>query len=106
MKLTFEDITKLAQNTAMDIWGTREPKKLLEKLREEVGELEEALLDIDLDDKDPLAKINVLKEFGDVMFCLMRFADQLNIDPADALAMTVVKIQERDKFNVANRREC
>jgi len=104
MKLTLEDIVKLAQDTATDVWGPRDPKKLIEKLREETDELEEALLDIDLDQYNSSTKLNVLKEFGDVLFCLMRFADQLSISPGDALAMTIVKIQERDKFDVANRK--
>ncbi len=107
MKLNLKNIVELAQYTAMDVWGPRDPIKLIEKLREEIDELEEAITEIDINNLEAtpsLKKLNVLKELGDVLFCLVRFADQLNIDPMHALTLTIVKIQERDKFDVANRR--
>lgn len=105
MNLNLEDFVKLAQCTATDVWGPRDPIKLLDKLKEEVDELQEAASNINLDNLEgahPLLRFEVLKEFGDVMFCLFRFADQLGISPKDALGLTVVKIQERDKFGVAH----
>ena len=103
--MTLEDVIGLAQDTATDVWGPRDPIKILDKLKEEVEELDEASSIINLNnlnDVSPQLRLEVIKEFGDVLFCLFRFADQLDLDPKDALAMTVVKIQERDKFGVAN----
>jgi len=103
--MNLEDFVELAQCTATDIWGPRDPIKILEKLKEEVEELQEAASNINLEnlkDAHPSLRFEVLKELGDVMFCLFRFADQLGISTKDALALTVVKIQERDKFGVAH----
>ena len=102
MKLNLSDIVELAQDTAMDVWGRREPIKIIEKLKEETNELEEALVKLD-GTHTAKDKLDLFKEFGDTMFCLVRLARELNIDPIDALALTIVKIQERDKFGVANR---
>lgn len=104
MKIELENMVKLAQSTAMDAWGPREPTKILEKLREETDELDEALSDLD-QFKSSSHKFEVLKEFGDTLFCLIRFADQLDIDPGEALSLTLVKIQERMKFNLTKKAE-
>jgi len=102
MKIELESMIKLAQNSAMDAWGPREPRKILEKLREEVEELDEAMIYFGKYD-GAKNKFEVLKEFGDALFCLVRFADQLDIDPGEALSLTIVKIQERMKFNLTKR---
>jgi NTP pyrophosphatase (non-canonical NTP hydrolase) len=108
MEMNLEDIVKLAQSTATEVWGPRDPIKILEKLKEEVDELCEAVAAIrDLNNLDmvhPQLRLEVKKEFGDVLFCMVRFADQIKLIPKDALALTIVKIQERDKFGVANVR--
>lgn len=107
MKMTLEDVVKLAQDTAADVWGPRDPIKILDKLREEVNELDEASSSINLNslnEAHPELRMEVIKEFGDVLFCIFRFADQLGLSAKEALAMTIVKIQERDKFGIANGR--
>ena len=100
--VNFEEMVELAQDVATDVWGTREPMKMMDKLKEEVGELDEAI-DLNLVGYTS-RKLDVMKELGDVLFCVFRLADNLGLDPASALALTIVKIQERDKFNVANRK--
>lgn len=105
MKIDFNDITELAQGTAMDIWGPREPAKLIEKLKEEVAELEEAWDSMEKKDEalQTPAKFDVMKELGDVLFCVVRFAHNIGVSPRDALALTIVKIQEREKFGIAKK---
>lgn len=100
--INFQEMVELAQCVATDVWGPRDPIKMMEKLKEEVGELQEAL---GCDTDHPLEKFDIMKELGDVLFCVFRLADNLSLDPASALALTIVKIQERDKFNVANRKK-
>lgn len=99
--INFEEMVELAQHVASDVWGPREPNKMIHKLREEVDELELAVCN---NPSDALHKLDAMKELGDVLFCIFRLADNLGLDPTNALALTVVKIQERDKFNVANRK--
>lgn len=101
MDIGLEGMIDLAQHVAADVWGPRDPKKMMEKLKEEVDELEEA---IHFNPYQPAELFEVMKEFGDVMFCIFRLADNIGIDPTSALALSIVKIQERDKFNVANRK--
>jgi NTP pyrophosphatase (non-canonical NTP hydrolase) len=98
--IDLEEMVDLAKHVASDIWGPRDPLKLMAKLREEVGELGEALRSI----ANPSDKFDVIKELGDVLFCIFRLADNVGLDPASALGLSIVKIQERDKFNVANRK--
>lgn len=102
MKIDFNGMVELAQCVATDVWGSRDPIKIMEKLKEEVDELNEA---IEADPDHPIEKFEVMKELGDVLFCIFRLADNLGLDPTNALSLTVVKIQERDKFNVANRKK-
>lgn len=105
MEISLEEVVKLAQETASDTWGPRDPLKLIEKLQEEVAELESALEILKgVEEDSPTIiedKLSVLKEMGDVLFCVVRLAHNLNVDIRDALEMTVVKIQERVKFGVA-----
>lgn len=102
MRIDFSSMVELAQCVATDVWGSRDPIKIMEKLKEEVDELNEA---IEADPDHPIEKFEVMKELGDVLFCIFRLADNLGLDPTNALSLTVVKIQERDKFNVANRKK-
>lgn len=101
MRIDFTNMVELAQCVATDVWGSRDPLKLIEKLQEEVGELKEA---IEADPDHAIEKFEVVKELGDVLFCIFRLADNLGLDPTQALSLTIVKIQERDKYNVANRK--
>lgn len=99
--INFDEMVKLSQSVASDVWGPRDPKKMMAKIKEEVDELEEAIY---LNPSKPIESFEVMKELGDVLFCIFRLADNLGLDPTSALALTIVKIQERDKFNVANRK--
>ena len=106
MKIDFNDIVKLAQGTAMDVWGPRAPDKIIEKLKEEVNELEQAWKITQCQNVEQTSvKFDVMKELGDVLFCIVRFAHNIGISPQDALALTIVKIQEREKFGVAKKKE-
>jgi NTP pyrophosphatase (non-canonical NTP hydrolase) len=105
MKISLEDMVELTQQTASDVLGPRDPGKILDKLKEEVDELYEAASAINLNNLEmvyPKLRMEVIKEFGDVLFCMVRFVDQIGLNPKDALALTIVKIQERDKFGVIN----
>jgi len=101
MKINFNDMAELAKNTALNAWGTRDPAKLIEKLKEEVAELEDAWND--LDEEDASTKFDIIKELGDVLFCVVRLADNMSVSLQDALAMSIVKIQEREKYGVMTK---
>ena len=101
INIEFDEMVELAQDVASDVWGPREPMKMMGKLKEEVGELEDAIRN---NPSVALHRFNAMKELGDVLFCVFRLADNLGLDSTSALALTIVKIQERDKFNVANRK--
>jgi len=100
MKIELEEMIWFAQSVAMNTWGPRQPSKLLDKLIEEVDELRGALLQFNMVSNGANNKLELLKEFGDTLFCLIRFADQLDIDLGEALSLTIVKVQERIKFDL------
>lgn len=62
-------------------------KDVLEKVKEEIGELEEAL---DTQDKDSISS-----EIGDTLFSLAQLARHLKIDPEQSLRMTNLRFRKR-----------
>lgn len=102
MKLTLDGIVKLAEEIDLDVWGRKSPEHLMKHLKEEVGELEDAFRHLSEQPDDPSLQLDVLKEFGDVLFCLVSVSYQYNLGLKEAIALTVTKLQERRKFDVYN----
>lgn len=67
-----------------------EPQQVIEKLKEELEELQ---AEIEVMDKDKMEA-----EFGDVMFSMINYARFLNINPEDALERTNKKFIRRFKY--------
>jgi MazG family protein len=65
----------------------REPKEVLEKTKEELAEIEEALASSD--------KKQIEEEIGDLLFALASFARKLDIDPEQALKGSLRKFKAR-----------
>jgi tetrapyrrole methylase family protein/MazG family protein len=69
-------------------------KDVLEKVREEFSETEEAFKDLQ---KNPNAKAHVEEEIGDLLFSIAQFARHLEIEPEQALRKANKKFE--DRFN-------
>lgn len=65
-----------------------EPEQVLDKVKEEINELEEEV-------KNKTAAEKIEDEFGDVLFSLINYARFLNINPEDALEKTNRKFIKR-----------
>lgn len=81
-----EKLQKKAAKVGFD-WG--EPGPVIAKIREEIGELEDALSG---DTPDQTA---VAEEVGDLLFAVANLARHLNVDPEDALRGTNEKFRRR-----------
>jgi len=81
-----EKLQKKAAKVGFD-WG--EPGPVLAKIREEIGELEEALADGSPGDAA------VADEVGDLLFAVANLARHLKVDPEDALRGTNDKFRRR-----------
>jgi XTP/dITP diphosphohydrolase len=64
-----------------------ETEQVMEKLREEVGELEQAVQTGNLEE--------IRAEFGDVLFSFINYARFLGVDPEEALELTNRKFVQR-----------
>lgn len=72
------------------------PEHRVLDLVSETGELSKELLRSgDYGDGDVATTDAVVAEFGDVYYCLLSLADELGIDPDDALAASLEKYRER-----------
>lgn len=104
MKMTFEELAKLASDTDLQLWGKKRLDHLLKHLKQEVDELvaESDQLDPAMfpNGTDPKKRFEFKKEFGDVLFCLVSLAYQFDVDINEALALTITKLQERLKYGV------
>lgn len=104
MKLTFEELAKIAQETDYEMWGNKKLSHLLDHLKQEVEELIEASGQLDPavfpGGTNPQKRFEFKKEFGDVLFCLVSVAGQFNVDMNESLALTITKLEERIKFGV------
>jgi ATP diphosphatase len=78
---------KLQQQAALVGFDWASPTPVLEKLREEMGELLEAMATGDPD--------QVEDELGDVLFVVTNLARQLQVDPAKALRRANAKFEQR-----------
>lgn len=73
------------------------PSQVIEKLKEELGELQQEIQVMDQD--------NMEAEFGDVLFSLINYGRFLNINPEDALERTNKKFIGRFKYLEEKARE-
>ena len=96
--LSLEDVIEMAFKVDQNYYGPKANEGMLRYLKGEIQELEESTLASD--DGDTEEAFNGVQEFGDVLFCLVSFAKQNNIDIKYALMLTVTKIQERIKHGV------
>jgi nucleoside triphosphate diphosphatase len=78
---------KLQEKAARVGFDWKEPKPILDKIEEEIGELREAM---SKDDKEAMQD-----EFGDVLFALVNFGRHLGIDAESALRQTNDKFRRR-----------
>lgn len=72
-----------------------QPEQVWEKVQEELEEFKEAA---DAAGKNPEAKEEMEKEFGDLLFSLVNYARFLNINPEDALERTNLKFINRFEY--------
>jgi len=95
--LDLNDVINIAYGVDQKFYGKKSNHNMTKYLAEEVNELAEA---VNLNSSYPGHKFEVLQEFGDVLFCLVSFAKQNDIDIASALMLTITKIQERIKHGI------
>jgi tetrapyrrole methylase family protein/MazG family protein len=89
--------TEKVQNKARKVgFDMRNTAETMDKLREEVGELQEA---IDAEDAP-----NIEEELGDVLFCAVNVARFLHVDPEQALHRACDKFIRRFRFMEENAR--
>ncbi len=81
-----EKLTNRAGRVGFD-WPSPEP--VLEKLQEEIAELEEAISSPSLD------QVHVAEELGDMLFVVANLCRKLNVDPEEALRAANAKFQKR-----------
>jgi MazG family protein len=81
-----EKLTKRAGRVGFD-WPSPEP--VLEKLEEEIGELEEAI------DKPKPDKTHITEELGDILFVVANLCRKLEVDPEEALRAANAKFVKR-----------
>lgn len=95
--LSLEEVIDVAFSVDQQFYGRKPNDGMMRYLKGEVDELIES---VNLCEIDPREKLNAAQEFGDVLFCLVSFAKQNDIDIKYALMLTVTKIQERIKHGV------
>jgi ATP diphosphatase len=81
-----EKLTKRAARVGFD-WPSAEP--VLEKLQEEIGELEEAL------DSPARDEVHIAEELGDILFVVANLCRKLSVDPEVALRNANSKFGKR-----------
>jgi uncharacterized protein YabN with tetrapyrrole methylase and pyrophosphatase domain len=81
-----EKLTKRAGRVGFD-WPSPEP--VLEKLEEEIGELEEAIGSPKPD------KAHIAEELGDILFVVANLCRKLEVDPEEALRAANAKFVKR-----------
>ena len=86
-------MSALSQSNAIQAYAVKrgfdwdEVSQVLEKLREEVQEIEDAIAEGDAQ--------HILEEMGDVLFCAVNVARKLGIDSEDALLRANKKFERR-----------
>lgn len=83
---------QLGQRAARVGFDWPDARQALEKVHEEVGELEELL------DADDVDRARLSAELGDILFAVINVARKLNLSAEDALAQTNQKFRRRFAF--------
>lgn len=96
--LDLEKVIDIAFDVDQKFYGPKPNDGMMRYLRGEVNELVESVHASDAGNISE--RFNAAQEFGDVLFCLVSFAKQNNIDIKYALMLTITKIQERIKHGV------
>jgi len=96
--LNLEEVIDVAFKVDQKFYGPKPNDGMMRYLQGEVAELVES---VRLANDSTDEAFNAVQEFGDVLFCLVSFAKQNNIDIKYALMLTVTKIQERIKHGVS-----
>ncbi len=92
MNIKFEELELLAKSLDAELYGDVGNEALFRYLEEEIDELGQQNYP-----ETTKEKLNQVEELGDVLFCLVAYARQNNIDMKHALAITICKLQDRIK---------
>lgn len=90
---------KLQNKAAKVGFDWDDPRAVIDKVREEIAEVEEVL------DEDPRDDVHLEEEIGDVLFALANLARHLDIDPDKALRGANSKFRKRFRYiedNIGN----
>ncbi len=90
--MTFDELIIEAQQTDAKVFGDVKDEELFQYLLGEIQELRDA----------EQYSFNQIEEWGDCMFVMMAFARQKQIDPKQALSMTITKLRDRRKQSMEN----
>lgn len=73
-----------------------DPSERINDMISEIGELSKEILKAtEYGDSELKMNSQIKDEFGDVYYCLLSLAEELNIDPDEALEQSLDKYQER-----------
>lgn len=97
-ELNLQDLIKIADEIDATLFGKKSNEVLFKHLHEEVEEFN-AELNSEAE-TETQKKLEQLKEFGDVLFCIISIARQNDLSITHALSLTITKLQERIKFNI------
>ncbi|MCL4109374.1 UNVERIFIED_CONTAM: hypothetical protein GTU68_033199 [Idotea baltica] len=86
-------IQEKVKNVGFD-W--EEPQQVWAKVKEELGEFEHEVQQLDAGETDNKEKLE--GEFGDILFALVNYARHLDINPEDALEKTNRKFKRRFEY--------
>lgn len=104
MKLNLDELIKIANDVDDTLYGEKSNEDLFKHLQEEFDEFKESSGAVEVwKDNDTFytkCRFEQLKEFGDLLFCVVSVAKKNKIDFAHALSLTITKLQERIKFNI------
>lgn len=90
---------ELSRQAAKLGFDWKRPEDVLEKIREEIGEVEDCL------DKSPPRTDNLRDEIGDLLFAVVNLARKVDISPDEALRSTSRKFYRRFQFIEKNLEE-
>lgn len=101
--LSLEELMKVVPEVDAKLYGPRAKKHLMKYIVEEAKELQEAAHQSDFYE-NAANKLEETKELGDLLYALIAYSIQYEQDLAQALSLTITKIQERIKFDVYSKR--
>lgn len=95
--MDLEELIQIAHEVDANLYGEVRTDDLLHYLLGEIEELRDASNSLEKEGYDNNVRLNQIEEFGDVLFCLMAFARQKDIDVQQALSLTLIKLKDRLK---------